>query len=83
MKKLKFSLLLAMAPVSVALAQVDFTGAWDHPGIFGQEDFNDRGQGPEIGDYLGHRSSDSTRIYAKVALDALRKVALGDGEDIL
>ena len=37
----------------------------------------------EIGDYLGHRSSDSTRIYAKVALDALRKVALGDGEDIL
>jgi hypothetical protein len=37
----------------------------------------------EIGDYLGHRSADSTRIYAKVALNDLRKVALGDGEDIL
>jgi integrase/recombinase XerD len=37
----------------------------------------------EIGDYLGHRSADATRIYAKVALEALRKVALGDGEDIL
>lgn len=37
----------------------------------------------EIGDYLGHRSPDSTRIYAKVAVDSLRKIALGDGEDIL
>jgi glyoxylase-like metal-dependent hydrolase (beta-lactamase superfamily II) len=46
-------LLLALSPVSMVFAQVDFTGAWDHPGIFGQEDFNDRGQGPEIGDYLG------------------------------
>ena len=34
-------------------AQVDFAGEWDHPGLFGQEDFNDRGQGPEVGDYLG------------------------------
>jgi glyoxylase-like metal-dependent hydrolase (beta-lactamase superfamily II) len=42
-----------LAPFPAALAQVDFTGAWDHPGIFGQEDVNDRGQGPEIGDYLG------------------------------
>jgi len=38
---------------SAALAQVDFAGEWDHPGLFGQEDFNDRGQGPEVGDYLG------------------------------
>ena len=53
MKRLNLLPLLALAPVSVALAQVDFNGAWDHPGIFGQEDFNDRGQGPEIGDYLG------------------------------
>lgn len=45
--------LLAILPTSIAFAQVDFTGAWDHPGIFGQEDFNDRGQGPEIGDFLG------------------------------
>lgn len=37
----------------------------------------------EIGDYLGHRSADSTRIYTKVAVDDLRKIALGDGEDIL
>ncbi len=37
----------------------------------------------EIGDYLGHRSADSTRIYAKIAVDDLRKIALGDGEDIL
>ena len=43
---------LALAGSS-AFAQVDFAGEWDHPGVFGQEDFNDRGQGPEIGDYLG------------------------------
>jgi cyclase len=53
MRKLNLILSLVLLPASAALAQVDFTGAWDHPGIFGQEDFNDRGQGPEIGDYLG------------------------------
>ncbi|HEY5376334.1 MAG TPA: site-specific integrase [Polyangiaceae bacterium] len=37
----------------------------------------------QIGDYLGHGSADSTRIYAKVAVDDLREIALGDGEDIL
>jgi len=36
-----------------------------------------------IGDYLGHRSASSTEIYAKVAIEALREVALGDGEEIL
>lgn len=36
-----------------------------------------------IGDYVGHRSADSTAIYAKVALDALREVGYGVGEDIL
>lgn len=36
-----------------------------------------------IGDYVGHRSPDSTEIYTKVATDALRVVALGDGEDIV
>ena len=35
-----------------------------------------------IGDYVGHRSPDSTAVYAKVALEALREVALGDGEDL-
>lgn len=33
-----------------------------------------------IGDYVGHRSSSSTEIYAKVAVETLRDVALGDGE---
>jgi len=36
-----------------------------------------------IGDYLGHRHAASTRIYSKVAIDALREVALGDGEAVL
>jgi integrase/recombinase XerD len=33
-----------------------------------------------IGDYVGHRSPSSTEIYAKIATEALREVALGDGE---
>lgn len=33
-----------------------------------------------IGDYVGHRSAESTRIYTKVALASLREVAMGDGE---
>jgi len=33
-----------------------------------------------IGDYVGHRSPESTRIYSKVAIASLREVALGDGE---
>lgn len=36
----------------------------------------------EIGDHLGHRSPDSTRIYAKVALTSLRRVALDDLGDL-
>lgn len=36
-----------------------------------------------IGDYVGHRSASSTEIYTKVAIEALREVAMGDGEDIL
>jgi integrase/recombinase XerD len=32
----------------------------------------------EVGDHLGHRSPDATRIYAKVDLVSLRKVALDD-----
>jgi site-specific recombinase XerD len=36
-----------------------------------------------IGDYVGHRAPESTEIYTKVAVDALREVALGDGEAIL
>jgi site-specific recombinase XerD len=33
-----------------------------------------------IGDYVGHRSPQSTKIYTKVDLAALREVALGNGE---
>ena len=36
-----------------------------------------------IGDYIGHRNASSTQIYAKVAIEALREVALGDGEEVL
>ncbi len=37
----------------------------------------------EIGDHLGHRSSDATCIYAKVDLAALRAVADFSLEDLL
>ena len=36
-----------------------------------------------IGDYVGHRGPDSTALYTKIATEALREVALGDGEAIL
>jgi site-specific recombinase XerD len=36
-----------------------------------------------IGDYLGHGHPASTRIYSKVDVEALREVALGDGEGVL
>jgi site-specific recombinase XerD len=36
-----------------------------------------------IGDFIGHRSPDATKIYAKVYIAALRAVALGDGEEFL
>jgi integrase/recombinase XerD len=37
----------------------------------------------KIGDYVGHRSPSSTEIYGKVAVDVLRELACGDGEEIL
>src|SRR5262249_43333854 len=36
----------------------------------------------EIGDFVGHRSPRSTQIYGKVAVESLRQVALGDGEEV-
>jgi len=36
-----------------------------------------------IGDFVGHRTPDATKIYAKVNIAALREVALGDGEEVL
>lgn len=37
----------------------------------------------QIGDYIGHRNASSTQIYGKIAIEQLREVALGDGEDVL
>jgi site-specific recombinase XerD len=34
-----------------------------------------------IGDYVGHGSPEATAIYAKVSIENLREVALGDGEE--
>lgn len=36
-----------------------------------------------IGDFVGHRSPRSTEVYAKVAIEPLREVALGHGEEVL
>jgi integrase/recombinase XerD len=36
-----------------------------------------------IGDFVGHRTPDATKIYAKVNVEALRAVALGNGEEVL
>ncbi|SAL06903.1 site-specific tyrosine recombinase XerD [Caballeronia calidae] len=36
-----------------------------------------------IGDYIGHRNISSTQIYGKIAIEELRSVAQGDGEDVL
>lgn len=36
-----------------------------------------------IGDYLGHSHPQSTQRYTKIAIDQLRDVAIGDGEDVL
>jgi len=42
-----------MLPALSALGQVDLAGEWEHPGLFGHEDLIDRGEGPEVGDFLG------------------------------
>lgn len=36
-----------------------------------------------IGDYVGHGSPESTAVYAKVSVENLREVALGDGEAVV
>lgn len=36
-----------------------------------------------IGDYVGHRQPQTTHIYGKIAVETLRQVALGDGEEVL
>jgi site-specific recombinase XerD len=34
-----------------------------------------------IGDYVGHRAQESTQVYGKVAVESLRELAMGDGEE--
>lgn len=36
-----------------------------------------------IGDYMGHRTAVATGVYAKIDVEALREIALGDGEAVL
>jgi site-specific recombinase XerD len=36
-----------------------------------------------IGDYVGHERTTSTQIYAKVAVNALREIGSGIGEEVL
>lgn len=36
-----------------------------------------------IGDYVGHASPSSTQAYTKIAVEELREVALGHGEELL
>jgi len=36
-----------------------------------------------IGDYMGHRTSVATEVYAKIDIEALREIAMGDGEEVL
>ena len=37
----------------------------------------------EIGDYIGHRHPKSTEVYTKIDIEALREVAIGDGEALV
>jgi integrase/recombinase XerD len=34
-------------------------------------------------DYVSHRNASSTQIYAKIVVERLLTVALGDGEEVL
>ena len=44
----------------------------------------DSGFSPKtIGDFVGHRTADATSIYAKVNIEALREVAVGNGEEVI
>jgi integrase/recombinase XerD len=36
-----------------------------------------------IGDFIGHRDPASTQIYGKLAIETLREVAQGDGEEVV
>jgi glyoxylase-like metal-dependent hydrolase (beta-lactamase superfamily II) len=58
---------MVCAAASPALGQIDVAGEWDHSGggIFGfQEEFLDRGGGPDLGDYAGLPINDALRFKA-------------------
>jgi glyoxylase-like metal-dependent hydrolase (beta-lactamase superfamily II) len=60
---------LFMALASTAVAQNDVAGDWDQAGggIFGfQEEFLDRGGGPDLGDYAGLPINDALRYKASL-----------------
>ncbi len=61
--------LVAATVACTALAQNDVAGDWDHAGggIFGfQEEFLDRGGGPDLGDYAGLPINDALRYKASL-----------------
>src|SRR5688572_26597797 len=63
------ALALAGFGAATAHAQVDVGGDWDHSGggIFGfQEEFLDRGGGPDLGDYAGLPINDALRYKASL-----------------
>jgi cyclase len=64
-----FYVCLICATASLALGQHDVAGEWDHSGggIFGfQEEFLDRGGGPDLGDYAGLPINDALRFKASL-----------------
>jgi glyoxylase-like metal-dependent hydrolase (beta-lactamase superfamily II) len=71
MTKTRIASLLALAVLSApaARAQTEVGGDWDHSGggIFGfQEEFIDRGGGPDLGDYAGLPINDALRYKASL-----------------
>jgi glyoxylase-like metal-dependent hydrolase (beta-lactamase superfamily II) len=64
-----FGSFVSMLLSSTALAQNEVAGDWDQPGggIFGfQEEFVDRGGGPDLGDYAGLPINDALRYKASL-----------------
>jgi glyoxylase-like metal-dependent hydrolase (beta-lactamase superfamily II) len=68
-RSLVCSAVACVALASTALAQNDVAGDWDQAGggIFGfQEEFLDRGGGPDLGDYAGLPINDALRYKASL-----------------
>jgi site-specific recombinase XerD len=69
--------------MATAGIQVDRPGTHTFRYSCAQRLLNQRVPLKHIGDYLGHSNPNSTQRYTKMALEPLREVALGDGEDLL